>query len=116
MQVDGLVTRVEDRPGAPYQLSEFGSSLSSVHRALFDWSRAHVRLGQAAGAERIEDALRRLHLRHSTAVLQVLDAGGPMRFVHIANEVGLEAMPVTLACLSRWLWCGEGGAGQAVCR
>ena len=90
MQVDGLVIRVEDRPGAPYQLSDFGNSLSSVHRSLLDWSRAHIRLGQAADAERIEDALRPLHLRHSTAVLQVLDAGGPLRFVHIANEVGLD--------------------------
>lgn len=34
--------------------------------------------------------MRRLHLRHSTAVIQVLDAGGPMRFVHIAEEAGLD--------------------------
>ncbi|MEU9155719.1 winged helix-turn-helix transcriptional regulator [Streptomyces sp. NPDC048417] len=90
MHDDGLVTRAGARHGAPYQLSAFGNSLSSVHRALSDWSHAHLPLGKMAGAERVEDALRRLHLRHSTAVIQVLDAGGPMRFLHIAEETGLD--------------------------
>ncbi|MFD9403071.1 winged helix-turn-helix transcriptional regulator [Streptomyces sp. NPDC060011] len=91
MHADGLVTRAGDRHGAPYQLSGFGNSLSSVHRALSDWSQAHLPLGKVAGAERVEDAVRRrLHLRHSTAVIQVLDAGGPTRFVHIAEEAGLD--------------------------
>ncbi|MFD3836747.1 winged helix-turn-helix transcriptional regulator [Streptomyces sp. NPDC058642] len=89
MHADGLVTRAGDRHGAPYQLSGFGNSLSSVHRALSDWSQAHLSLGKVAGAERVEDAVRRLHLRHSTAVVQVLDAG-PMRFVRIAEEAGLD--------------------------
>lgn len=91
MHADGLVTRAGARHGAPYQLSEFGNSLSSVHRALSDWSEAHLPLGKVAGAERVEDAVRRLHLRHSTAVIQVLDAGGPARFVHIAEQAGLES-------------------------
>ncbi|MFG2370508.1 winged helix-turn-helix transcriptional regulator [Streptomyces sp. NPDC048504] len=87
MHVDGLVTRVSDRHGAPYQLSAFGESLSRVHHTLSDWSHANLSLGgRVAGAERVEDAVRRLHLRDSTAVIQVLDAGGPMRFVHIAEE------------------------------
>jgi DNA-binding HxlR family transcriptional regulator len=90
MHDDGLVTRAGDRHGAPYQLSGFGNFLSSVHRALSDWSHAHLSLGKVAGAERVEDAVRRLHLRHSTAVIQVLDAGGPMRFVHIAEQAGLD--------------------------
>lgn len=91
MHADGLVTRADDRHGAPYQLSAFGESLSSVHRALSDWSQSNLSLGgKVAGAERVEDAVRRLHLRHSTAVIQVLDAGGPMRFVHIAEETGLD--------------------------
>ncbi|MFM9706522.1 winged helix-turn-helix transcriptional regulator [Streptomyces galilaeus] len=90
MHADGLVTRAGDRHGAPYQLSGFGNSLSMVHRALSDWSQAHLSLGKVAGAERVEDAVRRLHLRHSTAVIQVLDAGGPMRFVHIAKGAGLD--------------------------
>ncbi|MET7678991.1 winged helix-turn-helix transcriptional regulator [Streptomyces sp. NPDC005423] len=90
MHADGLVTRAVDRHGAPYQLSGFGNSLSSVHRALSDWSQAHLPLGKVAGAERVEDAVRRLHLRHSTAVIQVLDSGGPARFVHIAEEAGLD--------------------------
>ncbi|WP_055525512.1 winged helix-turn-helix transcriptional regulator [Streptomyces graminilatus] len=89
MHADGLVTRAGARHGAPYQLSAFGNSLSSVHRALSDWSQAHLSLGKVAGAERAEDAVRRLHLRHSTAVIQVLDAG-PMRFVRIAEEAGLD--------------------------
>jgi DNA-binding HxlR family transcriptional regulator len=89
MHADGLVTRAGDRHGAPYQLSGFGNSLSSVHRALSDWSQANLPLGKVAGAERVEDAVRRLHLRHSTAVIQVLDAG-PMRFVRIAEEAGLD--------------------------
>ncbi|MCX4785386.1 winged helix-turn-helix transcriptional regulator [Streptomyces sp. NBC_01221] len=91
MHADGLVTRADDRHGAPYQLSAFGESLSPVHRALSDWSQTNLSLGgKVAGAERVEDAVRRLHLRHSTAVIQVLDAGGPMRFVHIAEEAGLD--------------------------
>lgn len=90
MHADGLVTRAGARHGAPYQLSGFGNALSSVHRALSDWSQAHLPVGTVAGAERVEDALRRLHLRHSTTVIQVLDAGGPMRFVHIAEKAGLD--------------------------
>lgn len=90
MHADGLVTRADDRRGAPYQLSALGESLSRVHRALSDWSQTNLSLGKMAGAERVEDAVRRLHLRHSTAVIQVLDAGGPMRFVHIAEEAGLD--------------------------
>ncbi|MGW3715637.1 winged helix-turn-helix transcriptional regulator [Streptomyces sp. NPDC005133] len=90
MHADGLVTRPDNRHGAPYQLSSFGSSLSPVHRTLSDWSQANLSLGTVAGAERVEDAVRRLHLRHSTAVIQTLDAGGPMRFVHIAKEAGLD--------------------------
>ncbi|MET9086112.1 winged helix-turn-helix transcriptional regulator [Streptomyces sp. NPDC004237] len=90
MHADGLVTRAGDRHGAPYQLSGFGNSLSAVHRALSDWSQANLPLGKVAGAERVEDAVRRLHLRHSTAVIQVLDAGGPMRFIHIAEQAGLD--------------------------
>ncbi|WP_369392801.1 winged helix-turn-helix transcriptional regulator [Streptomyces sp. CG1] len=90
MHADGLVTRADNRHGAPYQLSAFGASLSRVHRALSDWSQTNLPLGNVAGAERVEDAVRRLHLRHSTAVIQVLDAGGSMRFVHIAEEAGLD--------------------------
>ncbi|MFD5030264.1 winged helix-turn-helix transcriptional regulator [Streptomyces sp. NPDC058405] len=90
MHADGLVTRADDRHGAPYQLSAFGESLSRVHRALSDWSQTNLSLGKVAGAELVEDAVRRLHLRHSTAVIQVLDAGGTMRFVHIAEEAGLD--------------------------
>ncbi|MGW9433381.1 winged helix-turn-helix transcriptional regulator [Streptomyces decoyicus] len=90
MHADGLVTRADDSHGAPYQLSALGKSLSRVHGALSDWSQAHLSLGNVAGAERVEDAVRRLHLRHSTAVIQLLDEGGPMRFVHIAEEAGLD--------------------------
>lgn len=90
MHADGLVIRPDDPRGAPYQLSALGTSLAPVHRTVSDWSHAHLSLGQMAEAERVEDALRRLHLRHSTAVIQVLDAGGAMRFVHIAEEVGLD--------------------------
>ncbi|KUO20802.1 winged helix-turn-helix transcriptional regulator [Streptomyces dysideae] len=90
MHDDGLVTRAGDRRGAPYQLSGFGDALSPVHRALSDWSHMHLPLGKVAGAERVEDAVRRLHLRHSTAVIQALDAGRPMRFVHIAEQAGLD--------------------------
>ncbi|WP_308311104.1 winged helix-turn-helix transcriptional regulator [Streptomyces sp. GbtcB6] len=90
MHADGLVTRADDRRGAPYQLSALGDSLSRVHRALSDWSQTNLSLGAIAGAERVEDAVRRLHLRHSTAVIQVLDTGGPMRFVRIAEEAGLD--------------------------
>jgi DNA-binding HxlR family transcriptional regulator len=90
MHADGLVVRVGDHRSAPYQLSAFGESLSSVHDALSDWSQAHLSLGRMAGAERVENAVQRLHLRHSTAVLQLLDANGPMRFGHISEETGLD--------------------------
>lgn len=90
MHADGLVTRTDDRRGAPYRLSMLGESLAPVHRTLSDWSRAHLSLGRIAEAERVEDALNRLHLRHSTAVIQILDAGGPMQFGHIAEEAGLD--------------------------
>ena len=89
MHAGGLVTRADER-GAPYQLSAFGASLAPVHRALSDWSRAHLSLGAVAGAERVEDAVRRLYLRHSTAVIQALDAAGPMRFVHIAEKIDVD--------------------------
>ncbi|MGW1539783.1 winged helix-turn-helix transcriptional regulator [Streptomyces sp. NPDC002309] len=91
MHADGLVTRDTYRRGAPYRLSALGESLAPVLRTVSDWSRAHLSQGPMAEAERVEDALRRLHLRHSTAVVQVLDArGGLMRFVHIAEEAGLD--------------------------
>ncbi|MBM9508021.1 winged helix-turn-helix transcriptional regulator [Actinacidiphila acididurans] len=89
MQADGLVIRVGDRRGAPYQLSAFGAALVPVHHALADWSESHLKLGPMAGAERVEDALRRLHLRHSTTVIQALGSG-PMRFVAIAEQSGLD--------------------------
>ncbi|NEA56598.1 helix-turn-helix transcriptional regulator [Streptomyces sp. SID13666] len=90
MHADGLATRAGDRHGRRYQLSGFGTSLSPVHQALSEWSQAHLSLDEVAGAERVEDAVRHLHLRHSTTVIQVLNAGGPMRFVHIAEEAGLD--------------------------
>ncbi|MFD9814889.1 winged helix-turn-helix transcriptional regulator [Streptomyces sp. NPDC059080] len=89
MHADGLVTRVDGRYGAPYRLSAFGESLSRVHGALSDWSRTNLSLGEMAGAERVEDAVRRLHLRHSTAVVQALDAGAT-RLSHIADAAGLD--------------------------
>ncbi|MDX3184867.1 winged helix-turn-helix transcriptional regulator [[Kitasatospora] papulosa] len=91
MHTDGLVIREDDRRGAPYRLSALGTSLAPVLRTVSDWSRTHVTQEPMAEAERIEDALRRLHLRHSTGVIQVLDsAEGPMRFVHIAEAAGLD--------------------------
>ncbi|WP_234453072.1 MULTISPECIES: winged helix-turn-helix transcriptional regulator [unclassified Streptomyces] len=91
MHADGLVVRGYDRRGAPYQLSALGTSLAPVLRTVSDWSRTHLTQEPMAEAERVEDALRRLHLRHSTAVVQALDsADGQMRFVHIAEAAGLD--------------------------
>ncbi|NBE51643.1 winged helix-turn-helix transcriptional regulator [Streptomyces boluensis] len=90
MHADGLVTRDDDHRGAPYRLSMLGESLSPVYRTLSDWSHAHLSVGKMPEAARVEDALRRLQLRRSTSVIQVLDAGGPLRFVHIAEEAGLD--------------------------
>lgn len=89
MQADGLVVRASSRFGAPYQLSEFGESLPPVHRALSGWSRSTLSLGKVAGAERVEDAVRRVCRRHTTSVIQVLDTG-PTRFVDLADEAGLD--------------------------
>lgn len=90
MQADGLVTRTGDHFGAPYQLSALGGSLSRVHRALSDWSQSNLSVGEMADAERVEDAVRRLYLRHSTIVIQVLDAG-TTRLTHIAEAAGLDS-------------------------
>ncbi|MBT1185157.1 helix-turn-helix transcriptional regulator [Streptomyces sp. CJ_13] len=90
MHADGLVTRSDDLRGAPYRLSALGESLAPLHHTLSDWSRAHLPLRTVAEAERIEDALRRLNLRDTTAVVQALGAGGPMRFVHISEEAGMD--------------------------
>ncbi|MEU3390643.1 MULTISPECIES: winged helix-turn-helix transcriptional regulator [Actinomycetes] len=91
MHADGLVIRDDDRRGAPYRLRALGTSLAPVLRTVSDWSRTHLTQEPMAEAERVEDALRRLHLRHSTAVMQALDsADGPMRFVHIAEAARLD--------------------------
>lgn len=89
MHADGLVTRTDDRYGAPYQLSASGVALAPVHQALAEWSQDHLLLGPMAGAERVEDAVRRMYLRHSTAVVQALGAG-PARFVQVAEHAGLD--------------------------
>ncbi|MFJ6101871.1 winged helix-turn-helix transcriptional regulator [Streptomyces sp. NPDC092359] len=90
MHADGLVTRSDHRFGAPYRLSALGESLTHVHRTLGDWSRIHLPARAMAEAERIEDAVQRLRLRHTTAMIQVLGADGPMRFTAIAEGVGLD--------------------------
>ena len=84
-----LVTHTDRRQGSPYQLSALGKALPPVHRVLANWSRKHLALGPMAAAERVEDALQRLQLRHSTAVIHALHAHGPMRFVHLAEQAGL---------------------------
>ncbi|MET7309282.1 winged helix-turn-helix transcriptional regulator [Streptomyces sp. NPDC005571] len=92
MHADGLVIRDGDRRGAPYRLSALGTSLAPVLRTVSDWSRTHLTQEPMAEAERVEDALRRLHLRHSTGVIQALDsADGPMRFIHIVEQAGLSS-------------------------
>ncbi|WP_432061496.1 winged helix-turn-helix transcriptional regulator [Streptomyces sp. S1] len=91
MHADGLVTRSDDRRGAPYRLSALGKSLAPAYRTLSDWSRAHLPVGAMAEAQRVEDALDRLNRRDTTAVVQLLGTGGPMRFVHIAEEAGLDS-------------------------
>ncbi len=70
MHADGSVTRDDDRRGAPYRLSMLGESLAPVHRFVPGWSHAYLSLGRMAEAERVEDALRRLRLRHTTAVIR----------------------------------------------
>ncbi|MGW6648273.1 hypothetical protein AMK23_15025 [Streptomyces sp. CB02130] len=89
MHTDGLVTRADDPRRAPYQLSPFGYSISPLYRALSDWSRTNFPLGPLADAERVEDAVQRLYLRHSTAVVQILDAG-TTRFGSIAEVAELD--------------------------
>lgn len=91
MHADGLVIRDDGRRGSPYRLSALGTSLAPVLRTVSDWSRTHLTQEPMAEAERVEDALRRSHLRHSTAVIQALDsADGQMRFVHIAEAARLD--------------------------
>ncbi|MFD7070608.1 winged helix-turn-helix transcriptional regulator [Streptomyces sp. NPDC059913] len=90
MHADGLVARSDGHRGAPYRLTTLGTSLAPVYRTVSDWSRAHLQLGAMADAHRVEDALRRLMLRDSTAVVQALGANGPMRFAHISKEAGLD--------------------------
>ncbi|MFI9273986.1 winged helix-turn-helix transcriptional regulator [Kitasatospora sp. NPDC052896] len=90
MESRGLLTRA-NATRAPYQLSEAGRALAPIHRSLADWSQTHLpRLGQLAGAERVEDALRRLAPRNTTAVIQTLEAHGPLRLTHAAEASGLD--------------------------
>ncbi|MFE7623043.1 winged helix-turn-helix transcriptional regulator [Streptomyces sp. NPDC057509] len=89
MHAADIVTRAGSRYGAPYRLSALGESLPPVYRALSDWSQEQLPLDEIAGAERVEDAIRRLHLRHTTTVIQALSAGGAMRFLHIAEATDL---------------------------
>jgi len=84
----GLLT--QDRPRAPYQVSARGQSLTPVFDALSDWSQQHLVLGPMAAAERVEDALQRLHLRHTTTVAQTLMQRGPQRLVALAQQTGVE--------------------------
>ncbi len=90
MQADGLVVPANDHHRAPYQLSQYGRALEPVHHALAEWSQEHLSLGTVARAERVENAVRRLHLRDATSVVQLLGTNGPMRFVRIAEAAGLE--------------------------
>jgi DNA-binding HxlR family transcriptional regulator len=87
MHDDGLLIRGTGHR-APYQLSPLGTALAPVHEALADWSSNHLSAGPMARAERIEDAVHRLHLRHSTSVIKALAV--PKRFVHLAEEIGMD--------------------------
>lgn len=89
MYADGLVMRTDDRPGAPYRLTALGRTLAPVHQALADWSQDQLIPGPMAAAGRAEDAVRRLHLRHTTAMIKILGAG-PARFVHLMDQTGLD--------------------------
>lgn len=90
MESRGLLTRANAMQ-APYQLSEAGRALAPIQRSLADLSRTHLpRLGQLAGAERVEDALRRLAPRNTTAVIQTLEAHGPLRLTHAAEALGMD--------------------------
>ncbi|MEU6172736.1 winged helix-turn-helix transcriptional regulator [Streptantibioticus parmotrematis] len=91
MHTDGLVIRANDHFHAPYQLSASAAELTPVHRALASWSQQHLALGQLPDAERVEDAVRRLSLRHATALIQLLDSRGPMRLAHVSEAVALKA-------------------------
>lgn len=89
MHADGLVTRLDDGFGAPYQLTEFGAAASPVHQALAEWSAGRLPPRTMAAGERVEDAVRRLYLRHSTAAIRSL-CDGPMRLVRICEAVELD--------------------------
>jgi DNA-binding HxlR family transcriptional regulator len=84
----GLLT--QDRPRGPYQVSARGQSLTPVFDALSTWSHQHLVLGPTAGAERIEDAVQRLYLRHTTTVAQTLLDTGPQRLVALSRQTGVE--------------------------
>ncbi|MEV4555732.1 winged helix-turn-helix transcriptional regulator [Kitasatospora sp. NPDC049285] len=91
MESRGLLTRA-NATRAPYKLSEAGRALAPIQRSLADWSQTHLpRLGQLAGAERVEDALRRLAPRNTTAVIRALEAHGPLRLTHAAEASGLDS-------------------------
>lgn len=90
MESRGLLTRA-NATRAPYQLSDAGRALAPIQRSLADWSQTHLpRTGRLAGAERVEDALRRLAPRNTTAVIQALETHGPLRLTHAAQASGLD--------------------------
>ncbi|MFE6719404.1 winged helix-turn-helix transcriptional regulator [Streptomyces albidoflavus] len=90
MQADGLVIRDGNSRGAAYRLSALGESLAPVYRSLSTWSRSYLPTGRMAEANRVEDAIRRLRPRYTTAVVQLLSTNGPTGYKDMGQRVGLE--------------------------
>ncbi len=89
MHADGLVIRDHDFRGAPYRLS--ARHVTGPRTPHGVGLVPYPRDTGADGRSRAGRECRRLHLRHSTGVIQVFDsADSPMRFVHIAEAAGLD--------------------------
>ncbi|MFF2616877.1 winged helix-turn-helix transcriptional regulator [Kitasatospora sp. NPDC058046] len=74
---------------APYRLSAGARTLGPLYRAVTQWSSEHHDHAPQGRADRIEDALRRLHLVDTTEVVRLLSKHGSMRVVHLGEHVGV---------------------------
>ncbi|MFG2919053.1 winged helix-turn-helix transcriptional regulator [Kitasatospora sp. NPDC048298] len=63
---------------APYRLSARALTLGPLYRAVAQWSSEHLDRAPQGRSDRIEDALRRLHLADTTEVVRLLSEHGSM--------------------------------------
>ncbi|MFD7908579.1 winged helix-turn-helix transcriptional regulator [Kitasatospora sp. NPDC059747] len=85
----GLARR--DAYSLPYQLTQRSLTLGPAYRELTEWSRTHINPAPMDRAERIEDALQRIHHLDTTAIVSHLGEHGSARYVQLCDAIGLDS-------------------------